>query len=164
MASSSSSSLSRVVVKSSDNNLFVVNKKVASQSQLLKQCIDNMEEKGTNDVILIPLSNVTSNILTLVLEYCEKHADFADDDNNNQELKQWDHEFLKKFDYATLNSLTMAADYMVTKSLLNLCCQFIADSIKDLTVQQIRQIFDIKNDFTPQEEADIKNENAWAFR
>ncbi|KAL2895306.1 SKP1-like protein 9 [Bienertia sinuspersici] len=144
MASSSSSSSSKVVVlKSSDNKLFDVDKKVASQSHLLKECIDNMEEKGTNDVI--PLPNVTSDILTLVLEYWEKHADLADNDNNNQELKQWDDEFLKKFDYATLIDLTMLI------------------AIKDKSVQQIRQIFHIENDLTPQEEADIQNDNAWAF-
>ena len=35
--------------------------------------------------------------------------------------------------------------------------------IKDKSVEEIRQTFNIKNDFTPEEEAEIRKENQWAF-
>lgn len=46
--------------------------------------------------------------------------------------------------------------------LLDLTCQAIADHMKGLDVEGIRKKFNIENDFTPEEEAKIKEEFAWA--
>lgn len=35
--------------------------------------------------------------------------------------------------------------------------------IKGKTPEEIRKTFDIKNDFTPEEEEDVRRENQWAF-
>jgi S-phase kinase-associated protein 1 len=35
--------------------------------------------------------------------------------------------------------------------------------IKGKTVEEIRTIFHIENDFTPEEEEEIRRENKWAF-
>ncbi|WMV19819.1 hypothetical protein MTR67_013204 [Solanum verrucosum] len=42
-------------------------------------------------------------------------------------------------------------------------CQEVADRINGKTLELIRKEFDIKNDFTPVEEEEIRKENAWAF-
>ncbi|KAF7837841.1 SKP1-like protein 1A [Senna tora] len=39
----------------------------------------------------------------------------------------------------------------------------VADMIKGKTPEEIRELFDIKNDFTPEEEAEVREENQWAF-
>ena len=39
----------------------------------------------------------------------------------------------------------------------------MADMIKGETPEQIRAIFNIVNDFTPEEEEEVRGENAWAF-
>ena len=44
-----------------------------------------------------------------------------------------------------------------------LCCQKVADMIRGKTAEQIRQEFGIKNDFSPEEEEEIRKENQWAF-
>ena len=44
-----------------------------------------------------------------------------------------------------------------------LTCQTVADMIKGRTPEEIRKTFYIKNDFTPEEEAEIRKENQWAF-
>ena len=60
--------------------------------------------------------------------------------------------------------LIVAANYLDYPDLLNLACKDIAvNYIKDKTPEQIRQAFHIKNDFTPEEEEQIRAENAWAF-
>ena len=56
-----------------------------------------------------------------------------------------------------------AANYLDSKQLLDLTCQTVADMIKGKSPEEIREIFNIKNDFTPEEEEKIRKENQWAF-
>ena len=56
-----------------------------------------------------------------------------------------------------------AANYLNIKDLLELTCQTVADMIKGKTPEEIRRTFGIKNDFTPEEEEEVKRENQWAF-
>ncbi|XP_056688263.1 SKP1-like protein 20 [Spinacia oleracea] len=63
----------------------------------------------------------------------------------------------------TLFDLILAANYLDIKSWLDLNYQTVADMIKGKTPEEIRKIFHIKNDFTEEEEAEIRKENQWAF-
>ncbi|CAI8588554.1 unnamed protein product [Vicia faba] len=56
-----------------------------------------------------------------------------------------------------------AANYLNIKNLLDLTCQTVADMIKGKTPEEIRRTFNIKNDFTPEEEEEVRRENQWAF-
>jgi S-phase kinase-associated protein 1 len=56
-----------------------------------------------------------------------------------------------------------AANYLNIKGLLDLTCQTVADMIKGKTPEEIRKTFNIKNDFTPEEEEEVRRENQWAF-
>ncbi|MEO1777030.1 MAG: SKP1 family protein [Pseudomonadota bacterium] len=55
--------------------------------------------------------------------------------------------------------LTAAANYMDLEGLLHLCCAKLATLIRGKTVEQVRQLFGIVNDFTPEEEQKIREEN-----
>ncbi|WVZ60405.1 hypothetical protein U9M48_010432 [Paspalum notatum var. saurae] len=155
-----------IVLKSSDGEEFQVEEAVAMESQTLRHMIeDDCAENG----ILLP--NVTSNILTKVIEYCNKHihdAKPAADTFNasafgaGEDLKNWDSEFVK-VDQATLFDLILAANYLDIKGLLDLTCQTVADMMKGKSPEEIREMFNIKNDLTPEEEEEIRKENAWAF-
>ena len=149
----------KVTLKGSDGETFDVDEAVALESQTIKHmieedCIDNG----------IPLPNVTSKILCKVIEYCKKHVETprTDDRTVDEELKNWDAEFVK-VDQATLFDLILAANYLDIKSLLDLTCQTVADMIKGKTPEEIRKTFNIKNDFTPEEEEEVRRENQWAF-
>ncbi|WOL00442.1 SKP1-like protein 1B [Canna indica] len=56
-----------------------------------------------------------------------------------------------------------AANYLNIKGLLDLTCQTVADMIKGKTPEEIRKTFNIKNDYTPEEEEEVRRENQWAF-
>ncbi|XP_009379340.1 SKP1-like protein 1A [Pyrus x bretschneideri] len=154
-----SSSSKKITLKSSDGESFEVEEAVALESQTIKHMIeDDCADNG------IPLPNVTSKILAKVIEYCKRHVDAAKPDEkiSEDDLKAWDQEFVK-VDQATLFDLILAANYLNIKSLLDLTCQTVADMIKGKTPEEIRKTFNIKNDFTQEEEEEVRRENQWAF-
>ncbi|XP_057794887.1 SKP1-like protein 1A [Salvia miltiorrhiza] len=168
MSSSAAENGSRkITLRSSDGEVFEVDESVALESQTIKHmieddCVDNV----------IPLPNVTGKILSKVIEYCKRHVDAAAsatkaDDKlasavSDEELKAFDAEFVK-VDQGTLFDLILAANYLNIKTLLDLTCQTVADMIKGKTPEEIRKTFNIKNDFTPEEEEEVRRENQWAF-
>ncbi|KAJ4715975.1 SKP1-like protein [Melia azedarach] len=151
----------KITLKSSDGETFEVDETVALESQTIK----HMVEDDCADTV-IPLPNVTSTILSKVIEYCKKHVDARgekkDDKAREDDLKNWDADFVK-VDQNTLFDLILAANYLNIKSLLDLTCQTVADMIKGKTPEEIRKTFNIKNDFTPEEEEEVRRENQWAF-
>ncbi|KAK9690742.1 hypothetical protein RND81_09G151200 [Saponaria officinalis] len=161
----------KIVLKSSDGEDFEVEEAVALESQTIKHMIE--DDCADN---AIPLPNVTAIILSKVIEYCKKHVDFAEKDTNtttttsttatsgsvDDELKNWDADFVK-VDQNTLFDLILAANYLDIKGLLDLTCQTVAEMIKGKTPEEIRKTFNIKNDFTPEEEEEVRRENQWAF-
>ncbi|MFS8025377.1 putative S-phase kinase-associated protein [Helianthus anomalus] len=154
------SSQKTIVLKSSDGETFEVEEVVALESQTIKHMIEDDCANTT-----IPLPNVTSMIISKVIEYCKKHVESAKNEDKKtaeEDLKNFDSEFVK-VDKDTLFDLILAANYLNIKSLLDLTCQTAADMIKGKTPEEVRKTFNIKNDFTPEEEAEVRRENAWAF-
>ncbi|KAK9127817.1 hypothetical protein Syun_016614 [Stephania yunnanensis] len=56
-----------------------------------------------------------------------------------------------------------AANYLDINGLLDLTCQAVADLLKGMSVEEVRKLFNIENDFTPEEEEAVRKENQWAF-
>ncbi|KAI4305640.1 hypothetical protein L6164_028996 [Bauhinia variegata] len=109
----------------------------------------------------IPLPNVSGPILAKVIEYMKKHIEGKKEEDEGR-LRAWDTEFVK-VDQQTLFDLIMAANYLNIKGLLDLACQAVADMIQGRNPEEIRRFFNIKNDFTPEEEEEMRRENQWAF-
>ena len=61
-----------------------------------------------------------------------------------------------------LIDLVVASNFLDIEGLLNLGCAKVASLIKGKSVEEIRDLFGIENDFTPEEEAQIREENKWA--
>lgn len=60
-----------------------------------------------------------------------------------------------------LASMFQAANYLDIKGLLDVTCKTVANMIKGKTPEEIRKTFNIKNDFTPIEEEQVRKENEW---
>lgn len=56
----------------------------------------------------------------------------------------------------------LAASYLNIDSLLQLASAKVASMIFNMTIEQKRQFFNIENDFTPEEEERVIQENNWA--
>jgi S-phase kinase-associated protein 1 len=161
-----------ITLKANDGEEFIVPELVAIQAKTIRLMI---EDDLTQDVI--PLPNMRSKTLAKVIEYCKRLADAADASKASEEggstswaspnvsdemQKTWEKQFID-VDQETLFDLMMAANFLDMKELLVLTCQKVADMIKKKNVEEIRQIFGIKNDFTPEEEEDMYLKYEWAF-
>ncbi|KAG7566363.1 S-phase kinase-associated protein 1-like [Arabidopsis suecica] len=148
-----------IVLKSSDGKSFEVDEAVARKSVT----INNMAEDECADNG-IPLPNVTSKILKIVIAYCKKHVE----SNEEEDLKEWDADFMKKIEPSILFDVMIAANFLNIPSLLDLTCQTVAallqaDLLSGKTPAEIRTRFNIENDLTPAEVDKIRKENQWAF-
>ncbi|KAB0385421.1 hypothetical protein FD755_000377 [Muntiacus reevesi] len=118
-----------------------------------------MDDEGDDDPV--PLPNVNAAILKKVIQWCTHHKDDPpppEDDENKEkrtdDIPVWDQEFLK-VDQGTLFELILAANYLDIKGLLDVTCKTVANMIKGKTPEEIRKTFNIKNDFTEEEEAQV---------
>jgi len=161
-----------VKLHSSDSQEFRVALDAIEQCQTIKNLI---EDSGTESAI--PLPNVHSTELARVIVYCEhlasvadleKGGDNSDDPSPGQEVitrirKTFTDDFIIDLSQEDVFQLIMAANYLNVKPLLDLLCGHVAKMIKGLSTEEIRQEFKIKNDFTPEEEEEVRRENQWAF-
>uniref|UniRef100_A0A060T3R6 E3 ubiquitin ligase complex SCF subunit n=1 Tax=Blastobotrys adeninivorans TaxID=409370 RepID=A0A060T3R6_BLAAD len=156
----------KVKLCSSDGVEFEVDKKVATKSMLIKNMLDDL---GDDDDNAIPIPNVSSTVLKKVLEYCEYHKD---DPMNIEEpvdrskrsvenISEWDQKYLN-VDQEMLFEIILSANYLDIRPLLEVGCKTVANMIKGKSPEEIRKTFNIQNDFTPEEEAQIRRENEWA--
>ncbi|PWZ37727.1 SKP1-like protein 4 [Zea mays] len=151
-----------LTLRSSDFEEFEVEEAVMMKSEIIRfmiedDCADNV----------IPLPNVNSKTLALVIEYCNKHVHASTSASSaggggEVDLKKWDAEFVKVA-LATLFDLIMAANYLDIKGLQGLTCRAVVDMIQGKSPEEIRKTFNIKNDLTKEEEEAIRSENSWAF-
>jgi len=149
---------------SSEGQTFEVEESVATNSQLIKNMV---EDSGTDEEI--PLPNVKSAILEKVIEYCRHLKEEAPSEIEKPLKTQvmqdivsaWEAAFID-MEQEMLFELILAANYLDIKPLLDLSCAKVATMLKGKTPEEIRRTFNIENDFTPEEEAQIREENRWA--
>jgi S-phase kinase-associated protein 1 len=165
----------QVTLQSYDGQEFTVLLKAAKMSDTIKNLI---EDAGTDGVI--PLPNVTGKILQKVIEYCMHHvndpvaavkedaatAAAAGDEplikvpkvKRTDDISSWDQEFCN-VDLRTKVELTLAANYLDIKPLLELTCKAFANMIKGKTPEEIRKTFNIREAPTPEQEEQVREEN-----
>lgn len=148
---------------SSDGEKFQISEKAAKRSQLIKGIIDDYP----NDPEL-PLHNVKAAVLQKIIEYLEHYKDSEPreierplpSNNFNECVDPWDYNYIDvELDF--IFEIILAANYMDIKSLMELASSKVASIIKGKPTEEIRKIFNIQNDFTPEEEAQIREENQW---
>lgn len=131
---------------------------------------------------------VNEAVLRKVIEWCTHHKSdppsTGDDDDSRRkttDIDEWDQKFMqvdqemlfeiilvcrsrdKEDVNGTLaNTVFQAANYLDIKALLDVGCKTVANMIKGKSPEEIRKTFNIQNDFTPEEEDQIRRENEWA--
>lgn len=157
--------LKAITLVSSDGEKFQVTEKAARRSQLIKGIIDDYPDDPE-----VPLHNVKSTILQRIISYLENYRDIEPreiekplpSNNFNDCVDAWDFQFID-LEIELIFEIIFAANYMDIKPLLELASSKIASIIKGKSPEEIRKIFNIQNDFTPEEEAQIREENQWCM-
>ncbi|UYV78247.1 SKP1 [Cordylochernes scorpioides] len=153
-------------LQSSDGEIFEVDVEIAKASVTIKTMLEDLGIDEEEDEV-VPLPNVNSAILKKVITWATYHKDdpVTPEEEENKEkrtddISTWDADFLK-VDQGTLFELILAANYLDIKGLLDVTCKTVANMIKGKTPEKIRDTFNIKNDFTPSEEDQVRKENEW---
>ena len=152
---------------------YQVPRDAAKMSGLIKDMLDDQSE---GDQTVIPVPNVNGRTLKYVVQYMEHHHNQRAEPLEKplrgkieDVISEWDKAFLftdlvKDHDekqHELLIDVIMAANFLNVKELLDLTCACVASMIKGKTPEQIRALFNIENDFTPEEEEKIREENRW---
>ena len=154
-----------ITLVSSDGEKMQVTAKAAQRSQLVKGIIEDYPDDAE-----VPLNNVKSNILKKIKEYLDHYQDSDPKEierplasQNYQDcVDNWDFEFIN-VDLDLIFEIILASNYMDIKPLLELASSKVASIIKGKTPEEIRKTFNIQNDFTPEEEQQIIEENKWCM-
>jgi len=177
-------STANVELISKEGDKFPVAIGVANMSELVKSMMEDKDEDEDDDddddeeegadkkpsgkVTEIPLPNVKSEVLKKVIEFCEHHLAEPmtevekplKSQNMADVVQKWYADFVD-LEQVLLFELILAANYMDIKPLLDLTCATVASMIKGKTPDEIRATFNITNDFSPEEEAQVREENKW---
>ncbi|KAF2086981.1 E3 ubiquitin ligase complex SCF subunit sconC [Saccharata proteae CBS 121410] len=155
-----------IVLTTSDGVDITVERAVAERSILIKNLLEDL---GTGTGEPIPIPNVNEQVMRKVIEWCAQHKKdpptIGDDDSDSRkkstDIEEWDQKFMQ-VDQEMLFEIILAANYLDIKALLDVGCKTVANMIKGKSPDEIRKTFNIQNDFTPEEEDQIRRENEWA--
>ncbi|RMJ21478.1 hypothetical protein PHISP_07654 [Aspergillus sp. HF37] len=160
----SNGALNKITLTSSDAVDIFVDRDVAERSVLIKNMLEDLGDSGE----AIPIPNVNAAVLNKVVEWCDHHkhdppSTHDDDDSRRKatDIDEWDQKFMQ-VDQEMLFEIILAANYLDIKTLLDVGCKTVANMIKGKSPEEIRKTFNIQNDFTPEEEDQIRRENEWA--
>jgi S-phase kinase-associated protein 1 len=121
-----------------------------------------------SETIEIPLPNVKSQVLEKVIQFCRHHIEEPMTEIEKplksqvmaEVVQKWYADFVD-IEQVLLFEMILAANYMDIKPLLDLTCATVASMIKGKSPEDIRATFNITNDFSPDEEAQVREENKW---
>jgi len=157
----------KITLTSNDGANITVDRAVAERSMLIKNMMEDLGEENIDSAVPIP--NVNEQVLKKVIEWCEHHKNdpvtTQDDDSDSRkkttDIEEWDQKFMQ-VDQEMLFEIILASNYLDIKPLLDVGCKTVANMIKGKSPEEIRKTFNITNDFTPEEEEQIRRENEWA--
>jgi S-phase kinase-associated protein 1 len=153
---------------SRDGKVFEVPVAVGKMSVLVQDTLGEHDEDSL-EMVEIPLPNVASDVLEKVLDYCTKHQEDPMTpiqtplrSSKLEELVQpWYAEFVQ-VPREMLFDLVAAANFMDIKPLLDLTCLAVSILIKGKSASELREMFNLSAELTPEEEELAKADNAAA--
>jgi len=154
----------KLCLVSNDDVMFKADRGNMKLNRLVSEmCEDNEEEE-----LVIPLPNVSSKDLKKVIEFCDyfhinpmKAVDKPLKSTNLEDcVGKWYSDFINMPKEDVFN-MVLAANYLDNKPLLELSCAKVATFIKGRTPEEIRNVFEIENDFSHEEEVRIREDNKW---
>jgi len=153
-----------IEVKTVDGNVFNVDRKVIEMSSTLKNLLEDMGEEARS--ISLP-NTISGQTFRKVLEYCQyymsnpkaRSLDFSEE----IKISPWDEQFCN-VDNGTIFNLFMSANYLDIRSLLELMAKKVAYMVKEKSFEELKDLFGITGDITPEDEEQTLKENPWLIK
>ncbi|KAH7557850.1 hypothetical protein ACOSP7_027761 [Xanthoceras sorbifolium] len=170
IASSSSSSSSsskkekKISLKTSDGEVFEVEEPVAMQLEIVRSFFADNED--VTEQTVMPLPNVSTAAMHGILEYCRAHEEFRrrmPEAAPEEEVRAFEAGYVDRKSNEELKEMILAANYLNISKLLDFLTGVAAKRIENKSVEYVRAFFGVENDFTPEEEANLRREYEWAF-
>ncbi|KAI2622532.1 E3 ubiquitin ligase complex SCF subunit sconC [Hypoxylon sp. NC1633] len=152
----------RLTLTSSDGVDITISRPAALMSGLFVDLMEDLAEEELS--VSIPISEVDAATLKIVVEFCEHHAQdeedlskhiWEDGDDSDpiirlphDEIPAWDKELIAKLSTEQVFLLTKAANFLDIDTLLHYCTKSIANMIKGKTTEEMREILNIRGDFS----------------
>ena len=160
-----------IKIKTSDSHEYTMNEDLFKYSLYLNNLIETTKDISSSDEenLSINLDNVNSSVLLKIIHFLDIYnknpftkidKPLKSDDLSYCVSEEYI-DFLNSMDMDLLFEVIKSANFLEIESLLDLTCAKVATMLKGKSVEEIRQTFGIENDFTPEEEEQIKKENAW---
>uniref|UniRef100_A0A914ZRD7 Skp1-related protein n=1 Tax=Parascaris univalens TaxID=6257 RepID=A0A914ZRD7_PARUN len=160
-------------LKSSDNEIIEVDSNVIKVSASIHAAFPGPEIdfEGSSEVEktsqLIPVDGVEGSILRKVVEWCEHHKSDAvasqETDNFPEGISDpWDVQFFN-VDKEILFKTILAANALGIEGLLNAACKAVAKMIEGKSAEEMECILTLEDQFTPEEEEQIRKERPWPW-
>ncbi|XP_023315996.1 S-phase kinase-associated protein 1-like [Trichogramma pretiosum] len=132
-------------LQSSDGVVFDVELAIAKRSYMVKTMVESLGEEELDEVLT--LKNIKSDTLEKVIEFATHHKNDpmpkGDGTDEKPQMTEWDQTFLK-VDLDTLFELTLAANYLDMKDLLDLVTQTIGKGhFKNTSVDGLQKTSEI---------------------
>ena len=151
---------STIILESIENEKFIIDKKAAKKSQLLKECIEDDE-----DFKELKFIDINSKYLKLIIEFLEHYKDSEPklppvplkDSNIMQYLDEWSQIFFSKLKLEDIICLINASNFMYIDCLQQICCGIIVSEMIDKPVEEVQKLFGIENDMTEEELSEFDN-------
>ncbi|XP_034670871.1 S-phase kinase-associated protein 1-like [Drosophila subobscura] len=130
--------MSIVKLQSSDGKTMEVDFDIITRcSGTIKRFLDDWEDAA------LPLENINSDILTMVIEWAEFHFK---PDASEKDIHRWRQTFVSQ-NHVALFSLIKAANYLDIESLHDVTCKTVAYMIRGKTPEEMRRILHIEDDY-----------------
>ena len=160
-----------IEVYTKDALLFYrVSKGCARQSKLFSVLLD--ADKLNTREIAVPVRNTTLMIVELIIQYMEFHEyappipmDKPFTGNLENLIDSWDYTFLKKHllpdatkGMELLLEMIKSANYFGIDTLVDLSCAAVASHMKGKSTEELRSMFHLADDLTPDEKKRFREE------
>jgi len=162
----------KIILISEDGCRFTTSVKVMNLSKLVEESLGEDPESLGSDVE-IPLPKVKGIVLEKVIEYCDHYTNkdpmkeiktpLPKSNKIEDAVQSWYCEYSDVDDVMKYEILA-AANFMNIQPLLDLMCLRISVYIFRRKAEDIKKIFNIPENPTPEETQEILEENRWAMQ
>ena len=148
-----------------DKQEISVGKDSAFRCKFIEDMLEGMEE--VTEAIELTNENLTKDVLEKVFEFCMYLKDNSPP-NIQKPIKHpnlyditspWYAKFAEQFDDEKLCIMILGANFLNCQDLLDLLSAKLCLILKEKNVVEIRKFFGASNDFSPDEEGEIKQQN-----